>query len=722
MAIFDNVKKFFATNSPRKQTQNNITFYDKLSYNVYPKDRYDQLAKEGYQQNAVAYRCVNEIANAASRVKINLFRGNQEIDDHPILDLLNNPSPNFGQVEFFQAVYAYLLISGNSYILQNGPENGEPQELYPLRPDRIRIAPASMGNLPSAYNYMLGGKVIDTYLVDRKTGQSKVKHIKLFHPLDDYYGLSPIMAASMDIDQHNLSNKHNVALLQNGARPSGAVVFKPKDETGGDVQLTDAQRNQIISDLNSRFQGPNNAGRPLLLEGDFDWKSMGMSPKDMDFTSLKNFSARDIALVYGVPSQLVGVPDSQTYSNLAEARLALYTETVLPLMDRIQSDMNEWLSPQFGDDLRLSYDIDSIPAMAEQRRRVFESVTSGVQNGILTRNEAREQLGYDTVTGADELLVSATLMPLNTVSSESPKDEEIPEEANIEQSSEEDNIMDIMLMDTEIDDVVKAEADIDTTPTDGMVTEAKKGLEWRKEFGRGGTMVGVARANQIVRKDKLSPRTVRRMKSFFARHEVDKRAEGFRAGEDGYPSAGRIAWALWGGDAGQTWSNKKVDQLDRERDKFLEHITEIKAPTSKEVCDKYKTREQRLNAPYTVRASCVSQGYWPSLSKKEEELPEEEKQLTAAVREGLKNKVKQHNEKHGDKKGKRVNLRMLGAVFRRGIGAYRTNPASVRPNVRSEEQWAYARVNAFLFAVRTGRFRSGQFDRDLLPSGHPLKT
>lgn len=681
MAIFDNVKKFFATNNPRKQNgAGNITFYDKLSYNVYPKDRYDQLAQEGYMQNAVAYRCVNEIANAASRVKINLFRGSQEIDSHPLLDLLNNPSPNYGQVEFFQAVYAYLLISGNSYVLQNGPETGEPQELYPLRPDRIRIAPASKGNLPTAYNYMLGGKVVETYQVDRKTGQSKIKHIKLFNPLDDYYGLSPIMAASMDIDQHNLSNKHNVALLQNGARPSGAVVFKPKDETGGDVQLTDSQRNQILNDLNQRFQGPNNAGRPMLLEGDFDWKSMGMSPKDMDFTSLKNFSARDIALVYGVPSQLVGVPDSQTYSNLAEARLALYTETVLPLMDRIQSDMNEWLTPQFGDDLKLHYDIDSIPAMAEQRRRVFESVTSGVQNGILTRNEAREQLGYDTMDGADELLVSATLMPLTQANEESPKDEDIPEEANIEQSSQEDYIVNLMLDNTESDDFIKAEADIDTKPTDGMVTEAKKGLEWRKEHGRGGTMVGVARANQIVRKEKLSPRTVRRMKSFFARHEVDKRAEGFRPGEDGYPSAGRIAWALWGGDAGQTWSNKKVDQLDRERNKFLEHVSEL-----------------------------TDENF-------------EEKQLTAAVREGLKNKVKKHNEKHGDKKGKRVTLRMLGAVFRRGVGAYRTNPASVRPNVRSEEQWAYARVNAFLFAVRTGRFRSGQFDRDLLPSGHPLKT
>jgi hypothetical protein len=283
--------------------------------------------------------------------------------------------------------------------------------------------------------------------------------------------------------------------------------------------------------------------------------------------------------------------------------------------------------------------------------------------------------------GADELLVSATLMPLNTVNEESPKDETIPEQTTEQEDTNSINIIEMMLdLDKDLDELVKAEADIDTVPTDGMVTEAKKGLEWRKEHGRGGTIVGVTRANQIVRKDKLSPSTVRRMKSFFARHEVDKRAEGFRPGEEGYPSAGRIAWALWGGDAGQSWSNKKVDQLDRERNKFLEDISEL-------------TGEDF-----------------------------EEKQLTAAVREGLKNKVKQHNEKHGDKKGKRVTLRMLGAVFRRGVGAYRTNPASVRPNVRSEEQWAYARVNAFLFAVRTGRFRSGQFDRDLLPSGHPLKT
>ena len=680
--ILDNIRNLFKTKEIQKK-EAPIVSYQSLGYDVSTKIAYQDLAKEGYSENAIVYRCINEIANNASRVKINLFRGDQEVDNHPLLDLLYNPSPTQSQVEWFQGLYSYLLISGNNYMLSVGGDNTPPTELYNLRPDRIQIRTGQRA-MPQSYDYIIGGQIVESYEVDQATGNSKIKHIKMFNPLDDYYGMSPIQASSVDIDQHNLANKHNVNLLQNGARPSGAVIFKPKDETGGSVQLSENQRSQLQSDINSRFAGTGNAGRPMLLEGDFDWKEMGLSPKDMDFIQLKNMSAKDIALVYGVPSQLIGIPDAQTYSNFAEAKLALYNETIIPLLDKIQGDLNEWLVPQFNDEaLELRYDIDSIPAMAEQRRRVFESVTSGVKDGILTRNEAREQLGYEPIDGADSLLVPANLMPLNVATEETPeaedRSEDIPEEEVPEELQEND--FEIINNEDDLEDIIKAESDIDTVPTDGMVSEAKRGLEWRKEFNRGGTIIGVTRANQIINKTKLSPSTVRRMFSFFSRHEVDKQGQGFDRGEDGYPSAGRIAWALWGGDAGFSWSRQKVRQLDRERDKFYEAVSELK-----------------------------------------DDFIEDEKQLTAAVREGLRNKVKDHNDKHGDKPGKRVNLRMLGAVFRRGIGAYRTNPQSVRPSVRSEEQWAYARVNAFLYAVRTGKFRGGKFDRDLLPSGHPLKT
>ena len=669
MAIYDNIKNIFKTKEQPKVQKKEapIVYYNSLGYDSVPKISYEDLATDGYSENAIVYRCVNEIANNASRVKINLFRGDQEVDNHPLLDLLYKPSPTMSQVEWFQSVYSYLLISGNNYMLSVGGDNTPPTELYNLRPDRIKIRTGTRA-MPVAYDYMLKGQIVESYLVDQATGSSKVKHIKLFNPLDDYYGMSPIQASSVDIDQHNLANKHNVNLLQNGARPSGAVIFNPKDETGGHVQLTDVQRNQLMNDVNQRFSGTGNAGKPMLLEGDFDWKEMGLSPKDMDFIQLKNMSAKDIALVYGVPSQLIGIPDSQTYSNFAEAKLALYNETIIPLLDRIQGDMNEWLVPMFNEQgLELRYDIDSIPAMAEQRKRVFESVTAGVRDGILTRNEAREQLGYEPIEGADSLLVQANLMPLNLADdmTEENISEEIPEEVVPEELIENE--------DSDIDEILKAISDINTTPTDSMVTEAKKGIAWRKEFNRGGTRIGATRASQIVAKEKLSPSTVRRMFSFFSRHESDKDAQGFRVGEKGYPSNGRIAWALWGGDAGFSWSTKVRNQLEREKNKFIEDGIE-------------------------------------------------EKQVTAAVKKGLKNKVDEHNEKYGDKAGKRVTLGMLSSVFKRGIGAYRTNPGSVRPSVTSEEQWAYARVNAFLFAVRTGKFRGGKFDLDLLPSGHPLAT
>ena len=669
MAIYDNIKNIFKRKEEPKVQRKEapIVYYNSLGYDSAPKISYEDLATDGYSENAIVYRCINEIANNASRVKILLFRGDQEVDNHPLLDLLYKPSPTMSQVEYFQALYSYLLIAGNNYILSVGGDNSPPTELYNLRPDRMKIRTGTRA-MPVSYDYVLKGQVVESYLVDQATGNSKVKHIKLFNPLDDYYGMSPMAASSVDIDQHNLANKHNVNLLQNGARPSGAVIFNPKDETGGHVQLSDVQRNQLMNDVNQRFSGTGNAGKPMLLEGDFDWKEMGLSPKDMDFIQLKNMSAKDIALVYGVPSQLIGIPDSQTYSNFAEAKLALYNETIIPLLDRIQGDLNEWLVPMFNEQgLELRYDIDSIPAMAEQRKRVFESVSAGVKEGILTRNEAREQLGYEPMEGADSLLVPANLMPLN-IADEMTEDnvsEEIPEEVVPEELIENE--------DSDIDEIIKAISDIDTTPTDSMVVEAKKGIAWRKEFNRGGTRIGATRASQIIAKEKLSPSTVRRMFSFFSRHESDKSAQGFRVGEKGYPSNGRIAWALWGGDAGFSWSTKVRNQLEKEKNKFLED--EI-----------------------------------------------EEKAISEAVKKGLAKKVEDHNEEHGDKAGKKVTLRMLTAVFRRGVGAYNTNPGSVRPGVTSSDQWAYARVNAFLYAVRTGKFKGGKFDLDLLPEGHPLAT
>ena len=376
------------------------------------KDDFKSYADEGYRQNAIVFRCVNEIANGAASIPLKVCQGDIELENHPLINLLTKPNPLQSGVEYFQSLYSYLLLSGNSFAIKS-MIGTQPRELHLLRPDRIEIAPSST-TIPKGYNYKLNGKVVDYYEADPMTGESLLKHFKTWNPLDDYMGLSPLMAAAVDVDQHNMIAQHNISLLANGARPSGAIIFKPTDESGMQTMLTDSQRKQVSDDISSRFTGTRNAGRPVLLEGDFDWKEMGMSPKDMDFLQNKNMAARDIALCFGVPSQLVGIPDAQTYANVQEARLALYEETIIPLAKRIESDLNEWLTPHFGEDIYIKYDIDAIPAMVERRRRVYENVTSAVREGIISRNEARERLGYEPITGGDDVYVAANLFPLGS--------------------------------------------------------------------------------------------------------------------------------------------------------------------------------------------------------------------------------------------------------------------------------------------------------------------
>ncbi len=714
MGLFDRFRK--QTEQIQTKEAPRVMFNKIQAYQGKNNRKYKDYAKEGYQENAIVYKCVSMIANNASAVKMKVFAGDNELENHPLISLLERPNPLQSGVEYFHSLISYLLISGNSYMIKD-KDISAPTELYLLRPDRIHIKTGT-SMIPEAYQYKIDNKVINSYEVNPLTGYSQLKHIKLWNPLDDFYGLSPIVASAYNIDQHNMAGLHNVALLKNGCTPSAMLKFQPKDETGASATLTDDQRAMLLQDLETRFSSSTNAGRPMLLEGDFDYVQMGLNPKDMDFLELMNMSAREIALCFGVPAQLVGIAD-QTYANVAEARLSLYEETIIPLLDRLESDLNEYLAPLYEGDLSIRYDIDSIPAMAEKRKQIFANVSQGVQQGILTRNEARDRLGLEPIDGGDSLLVPSNLFPLGEVD-DTPDDEDNDMPVDAEGNEKYDDTYEMLYGEkamleedvfdneeealdrakvigcegthsmnkdgqtvympcsthAEYDELVgeKALDDLDLTATEGMKTEARRGLDWRKKFNRGGTQVGVARANQIVSGERMSPSTVLRMFSFFSRHEVDKQGQGFKPSQKGYPSAGRIAWALWGGDAGFSWSRQKRNQIMAEREKSYDDLETKVAGLSK------------------------------------------------TVEKALQGKVDKHNEKHGDKKGKRVTVGMLGKVFKRGVGAYRTNPSSVRPSVRSEDQWAYARVNAFLVAVRTGKFRSGKFDLDLLPKDHPLSS
>ncbi len=686
---------------PVEQKQTGMMGYFGVGSSDSKTYKYQDLAKEGYLKNAIVYRCVNEISKGASAVPFILKAGDQIIEQHPLINLLNRPNPLQSYSEFFNSLFGYVLLSGNAYILKLGAENGAPQELHQLRPDRIVIK-GSGKPIPERYEYIMNGRVHETYEIDQENGFSELKHIKLWNPLDDYYGLSPMSAAAVEVDQFNMASKHNVNLLGNGARPSGAVIFKPQDDQGFPVNLTESQRQQLLTDLNNRFSGTNNAGRPLLLEGDFDWREMGLSPKDMDFLNLKHMSATDIAMCFGVPNQLVGVPDAQTYANVAEARLALYEETIIPHLRKLSSDLNEWLVPMFDDRLQLEFDIDAIPALSERRRKIYENVTSAVREGIMTRNEAREIIGLQPVDGADDLYISATLFPLTDEGVEKP-DNPINED---DLKEYDDEFEDEFMLEEEKNDVTNFPKRGDNKKISlrnsqypqfdyTFATNLKNEGVGKQIWKAGGNI----RGNEAymlwgrARDGSESPAVLKWIKereSWAARHFRDGQA--FRSGSK-EPNlsnvAGIVAQIKWGviGNLGQQGMKDVILELTKK----LEGRKEL-------------------------------EDFEPLDDDKHISVVADEKQVSSKVKEALKKKVDKHNEKYGDNPKKRATVRMLEAVFRRGVGAYRSNPSSVRPNVSGPDQWAYARVNSYLFALRTGRFQGGKHDTDLFPKGHPLSS
>ena len=269
----------------------------------------------------------------------------------------------------------------------------EIRELHVLRPDRMKVVPGSDG-WPEAYEYTVGGRSV-RLSGDCAPGVRRILHMKLFHAAHDHYGMSPLEAAATAIDLHNTATRWNKALLDNSARPSGALVY-----TARDGNLTTEQYERLKAELERGFQGAANAGRPLLLEGGLDWKSMSLSPKDMDFLEAKNAAAREIALALGVPPMLLGIPGDNTYANMAEATRGFWRQTVIPLVGRTAKSLSRWLAPAWDPDLELRPDLDAVEALSPEREALWARLDKA---SFLTLNEKRAAAGYSPLAESDAL-------------------------------------------------------------------------------------------------------------------------------------------------------------------------------------------------------------------------------------------------------------------------------------------------------------------------------
>ncbi|PTW49884.1 phage portal protein [Rhodovulum kholense] len=347
-----------------------------------PRDT-SSLIRSGFNGNPVGFRAVKLIAESAAALPLICQDDERRYEAHPVLELLKRPNPAQGRAELLEALYGQLLLSGNGYLEAVGGEGGLPFELHVLRSDRMRLVPGADG-WPVAYDYMVGAR---KHRFDMTGAVPPICHIKNFHPQDDHYGLSAMQAAATAIDVHNSASRWSKALLDNAARPSGAIVYH-----GGDGQstLSEEQYARLQDEMLSYHQGAANAGRPMLLEGGLDWKPMGFSPSDMEFQKTKEAAAREIATAFGVPPMLLGIPGEATYANYQEANRAFYRLTVVPLVAKVAGAVAEFLTHFDGGAVALRPDLDQVPALAAERDTQWKRISEA---DFLTEDEKRALLG-----------------------------------------------------------------------------------------------------------------------------------------------------------------------------------------------------------------------------------------------------------------------------------------------------------------------------------------
>lgn len=332
---------------------------------------YQARLREVFFRNPVGQRAVRLVSGAVGSLKIYALEGDERASA-----LLARPG-------LLEQVAASLLLHGNSY-LQIVEALGVPAELFALQSDRVTVETDERG-WPKAYVYKPGRKSVRIARNDLLERQ-QVIHVKSLNPAHEQYGQGCLEAAAAAAAIHNKASCWNKALLDNAARPSGALSYEPADGAA----LSAAQFARLREEIDRQFSGSENAGRPLLLEGGLKWQSLGLTPTDMDFVKIKEAAARDIALAFGVPPVLLGLPGDTAYANLREAGRALHRQTIIPLADRILSEVSTALSDWFGP-LRLAVDTDAISELSEDRERLWSMIASAE---FISADEKREMLGF----------------------------------------------------------------------------------------------------------------------------------------------------------------------------------------------------------------------------------------------------------------------------------------------------------------------------------------
>jgi len=459
----------------------------------------------------------------------------EPLDTHPVLGVIAEPMPGtVGSLVWGWVLQDYKLF-GNAYLRKvRTSRSGVPIGLQYLPQDMVR--PVGNGINPlTHYVYTTDGRSFDIAIED-------MVHIRYGRdPSDIRLGRSPVQAVLREIATDNVASSAAYGLLNNGAMPSLIVGPDAKDQS---VDLSPDDARQVKRQLREDLTG-DGAGGIVVMMGPYKMDRVSLTPSELALDSVRRVPEERICSAMGLNPMVLGLGsglERSTYSNFERAQQAAWEDGMVPLLRAISDALTVSLLPDYSESAEgdfIQFDVSNVRALADDLQAEADRAEKLYKAGIIDRAEAKRIAGLEAVP-EDEGQLHPTAISVTTQ-----QDATIPAKS----------------------------FDMKFVPNASMQEAARRALAWKDEGRDGGTRVGLARANQIVNGEKLSEDTILRMYSFFSRHEVDKEAEGFSAGEEGFPSAGRVAWDLWGGDAGYAWSTRLRNKIQGEESKSIDCCT-----------------------------------------------------------------------------------------------------------------------------------------------------
>jgi HK97 family phage portal protein len=360
----------------------------------------ENAIRNGYKINSYVYACVNLIAQSASSIPWQVYQRKGQktwevVEGHPLELLMERPNPYTSRQEMVKIWIMHLLLGGNA-ITTKVRAGGLPAELWSLPPDAIRVIPDKM-NFVDGYLYDQDG-------VKMKFNPPDIIHAKLPDPADPYWGISPLQAGAKIVDTDTEAQEWNKIAMENRAVTDGMFTFESP--------MTRQQWEDARTMIREQHQGSRNARTPWVLGAGAKWHTMSMTPAEMDFIESRKLTREEICSIFNVPPVMVGVYENATLANIETARKIFWQDNIVPMMEDLKATLNVRLTPDFGEDLMLDFDLSGVEALQDNLNEKITNAQALFSMGVpFNAINQRLELGFDDQEGGDISYLPTSVLP-----------------------------------------------------------------------------------------------------------------------------------------------------------------------------------------------------------------------------------------------------------------------------------------------------------------------